>query len=252
MRRMAPLAQSELPNFVHLNQLRGEPLELGMFERLSPAERSLLEVTGRRLILKSGHMLFRQGTRHGGIYIIESGRVRTFYLSSGGREFTIAYWPPGNFVGGPELFGRGQHCWSGITTEPTQVIYLSGDQLCEILAVMPLFTMALLDGLVLKGRCFSGLLQMLTTKNAQARLAMALLEFADYFGVTHENGIHVEIPYTHGEIAALIGVSRQWVTTCLGKFRDSGAIRIEGKVLIIPNPDRLRRLSGWRPCSGDA
>ena len=229
--------------FVYFDQLRGDPLELGIFERLSTEERQALRAAGRPLWLNPGHILFKQGTRHGGIFIIESGRVRTFYTSERGRELTIAHWTPNTFVGGPELFGRGKHCWSGQATEHSQVLYLSGDQLCELMPRMPMFTMALLDGLVIKGRCMSNLLQMLGTQSAAARLAKAILELAEFYGVPGEDGVHLDMPYTHGELAAMIGVTRQWVTMTLSRFRDEDLVGGEGRKLVIRDWDALKALN---------
>lgn len=62
-----------------------------------------------------GETIFLQGDRHNGIFLIEAGQVRTYYAGPSGREITLAYWTPGHFVGGPEVFGGGLHIWSAVT-----------------------------------------------------------------------------------------------------------------------------------------
>src|SRR5262249_48040884 len=84
------------------------------FQWLSPRERELVLSPGRRRVLNRGQTLFTQGTAHEGIYLIESGRIRVFYNAPSGREITLAYWYPGNFVGGPDIFGTSVHLWSGV------------------------------------------------------------------------------------------------------------------------------------------
>ena len=76
---------------------------------LNPRERELVLSQGRRRVLNRGQTLFSQGAPHEGIYLVESGRIRVFYMAPSGREITLAYWHPGNFVGGPEIFGSGPH-----------------------------------------------------------------------------------------------------------------------------------------------
>jgi CRP-like cAMP-binding protein len=76
-----------------------------LMDKLTPREREVVLKQGRRKVLNRGQTLFSQGTRHDGIYLIESGRIRVFYTSPQGREITLAYWLPGNFVGGPEVNG---------------------------------------------------------------------------------------------------------------------------------------------------
>jgi cytochrome c553 len=35
----------------------------------------------------------------------------------------VAYWPPGHFIGGPEIFGGGTHIWSGEAVEDSRVLF---------------------------------------------------------------------------------------------------------------------------------
>src|SRR5260370_1385859 len=109
-------------------------------------------------------LLFRQGSSHSGIYIIRKGRIRTFYVSPSGREITLAYWSSNHFVGGPEVFGRGTHVWSGMAMCNAEVLYLTGAQLRELILELPNFALALIEGQITKGQCFSSLIQLLGTK----------------------------------------------------------------------------------------
>ena len=36
-------------------------------------------------------------------HLIHSGVVRTYYVAPSGKEITIAYWPQGTLVGGPNV-----------------------------------------------------------------------------------------------------------------------------------------------------
>jgi CRP-like cAMP-binding protein len=53
------------------------------------------------------------------------------------------------------------------------------------------------------------------------------------------NGIRVEFPLTHQEIADLVGSSRVTVTQILNKFRSSNWIDIESKRVTIHTVDAL-------------
>ena len=71
-----------------------------ILEQLGEADRERVLAIGKKREFTAGASLWRQGDPHEGIYIIESGRVRSFYMGPSGRELTLAYWFPGNFVGG--------------------------------------------------------------------------------------------------------------------------------------------------------
>lgn len=79
----------------------------------------LLSVSSVRTFVEGG-CVFEQGGRHDGIFIILAGQVRVYYTGPSGREITLAYWAPGNFIGGPDIFGESQHMWSGQAEEDTK------------------------------------------------------------------------------------------------------------------------------------
>src|SRR5437764_13174625 len=52
-----------------------------LFETLTPAERETVIRCGKRRVLYRGQTLFNQGSRHDGIFVIETGRIRVFYTA---------------------------------------------------------------------------------------------------------------------------------------------------------------------------
>src|SRR3984893_12809400 len=118
-----------------------------LFDTLSPSERETLVRRGRRRVLYRGHTLFSQGARHDGIFLIETGRIRVYYTAPSRREITLAYWHPGNFVGGPEVFGDGVNQWSGIATSNSSVIHLPGKVLRKLVVEIPNLAIGLVEAL---------------------------------------------------------------------------------------------------------
>ena len=213
------------------------------FDRLSVAERQTITASSKLLKLKRGELLFRQASPHGGIYIIRKGRIRTFFVAPSGREITLAYWSASHFVGGPEVFGGGSHVWSGMAMLDSEVIYLDRTQLVKLIQEVPAFALALIEGLVFKGQCFSSLVQMLGTRSASSRLANVLLNLSEIHGRAVGDEIWIMRSFTHDELASMIGVTRQWVSVTLSKFRDQGMVRTEGRRLIVMNHEKLRASS---------
>ncbi|MFT9016260.1 MAG: Crp/Fnr family transcriptional regulator [Acetobacter sp.] len=215
--------------------LQGEPYIL---EALKESERNLLFQAGKQVTFKLGDTLFRQGDPHGGIFIIRSGSVRTYYAGPNGREITLAMWPPGNFVGGPEIFSGGRHIWSGEALEPVEALYLSAQAAREMTLQCPAFALALVHALAHKGRCYSALLQMLATRSAIERLAQVLLNLAELSA----DGRVLPDHLSHEELGMLIGSTRQWVTASMSRFLKKGVLGREGKQMIILAPAVLKRL----------
>src|SRR5262245_9431308 len=195
-----------------------------LFASLSPRERELVLSHGRRRVLNRGQTLFSQGAPHEGIYLIESGRIRVFYTAPSGREITLAYWHPGNFVGGPEVFGGGVHQWSGVATSNSSVVHLPGKDLRKLVVEVPNLAIGLIEGLTFKGKCYSALAQMLGTRSITERLAHLLLHLADLYGVKESDGILIGAAFTHADLAHMVGATRQWVTISLKRLHDKNIV----------------------------
>jgi CRP-like cAMP-binding protein len=200
---------------------------------LTPAQRQRVRKAGRLLTHAQGASVFHQGERHDGIFLIESGRVRTYFVAASGREITLAYWTPGHFVGGPEIFGGGVHIWSGMAVGATRTCHLGGSALRTLMSEMPALAVCLVEGLAHKGRCYSELLQVLATQSVGERLRQLLQNLANLYGRTDGEWRVIERQFSHEELATMVGATRQWVTMTLGRMQKQGAIAILGRKIAV-------------------
>ncbi len=209
---------------------------------LRDSDKSKVMRRAQRLTLAPKETLFRQGDRHDGIFLVQSGVVRTFYNSPSGREITLAYWQPGNFVGGPDVFGESIHMWSGVAVAQTDVVKLSGKDLRELMSKIPELGIGVAEALVFKGKCFSSLVQMLGTRSVSERLCQLLLMLVEVYGQPNGNGsIAIAPQFTHEDLSHMVGASRQWVTTSLDRLQENGILKIKKKQVVVLRPDLLGR-----------
>jgi len=211
---------------------------------LNPRERELVLSQGRRRVLNRGQTLFSQGAPHEGIYLVESGRIRVFYMAPSGREITLAYWNPGNFVGGPEIFGSGPHMWSGVAAANSSVVQIPGKTLRALVMQIPSLAVGLIEGLTFKGKCYSGLAQMLGTRSITERLAHLLLHLVDIYGVEDRDGILIGATFTHADLAHMVGATRQWITISLKRLQDQGVVACHKSRIVVRRLDALEEMRG--------
>jgi CRP-like cAMP-binding protein len=219
--------------------VRGPP---GLCDMLAPAQRDRVLAQGRRQSYARGATLFTQGAAHDAIYLIEVGRVRVYYIAPAGREITLAYWYPGNFVGGPEVFDGGTHMWSASAMIATTVLAIPGRALRSLAAEMPQLALSLIDNLVFKGKCYSTLAQMLGTRSVTQRLAQLLLHLGDSYGVPDDKGTLVAASFSHADLAHMVGATRQWVTINLARLQAQGIIEMRKSRLVLLQPDLLHQI----------
>jgi CRP/FNR family cyclic AMP-dependent transcriptional regulator len=215
-----------------------------LFNTLSPSERETLVRWGRRRVLYRGQTLFSQGARHDGIFLIETGRIRVYYTAPSQREITLAYWHPGNFVGGPEVFGEGVHQWSGVASSNSSVVHLPGKELRKLVVQIPNLAIGLIEGLTFKGKCYSALAQMLGTRSITERLAHLLLHLVELYGMEDPDGILIGAAFTHADLAHMVGATRQWVTISLKRLQEKNVLVVRKSKIIVRRSDILRDMQG--------
>lgn len=214
-----------------------------ILKHLSLDEYRMVADASQKETFQSGDNVFLQGDRHSGIFIIEKGTVRTFYTSPAGREITLAYWPPGNFVGGPEVFGRGYHLWAGVAESEVRTLKLGGTVLQRLIEKIPALAIGIIGGLSFKGKCYSALIHMLGTRSVTGRLAQLLMIMADLDGDDSDDGLVITRMLTHEALANMVGSTRQWVTMTMDRFQKKGVIRVDGKRVTITDSHRLSEMA---------
>jgi len=205
-----------------------------LLQDLSPGELARVINRAHRKSYPAGTSIFAQGAQHDGIFIIEQGCVRVFYTSASGREITLAYWNPGNFVGGPDVLNGGKHMWSGVTAVETQVLMLPSRELRQLIVEIPALALGIIEGLSFKGKCYSALAQILGTRSVTERLAHLLLQLADIYGRPTKNGIFIDAAFTHVDLAHVVGATRQWITMMLKRLQSRGVITCSrGQIYVV-------------------
>lgn len=218
------------------NSLGRQP---NIFAQLDEDQRAIVLACAERRKFAKGQTVFAQGQPHKGVFVIESGILRTFYVAPNGRELTFMYWQPGNLVGTPEVLGQSVYRWSGVATVPTEVLAFKSSTLRSLILQMPALSLGIIEALEFKGKCFSVVIQMLGTMNVAERLGQALRTVAYIHGEHTRDGIVLGAPFTHEALATLVGASRQWVTTELHNMEKKAILRIGRRGIVITRPDLL-------------
>lgn len=72
-----------------------------------------------------------------------------------------------------------------------------------------------------------------------ARLEKLLLEFSRRYGVPETDGVLIDIPLPHREIASIVGSTRESVTVRLNAMRRDGIIDFVNRKILIKRPESL-------------
>ena len=220
-----------------IDVLRRAPLFSALDDEAATALRgSLAETTLRR-----GEVLFHEGDSGDRLYIVLDGKVKLGRSSSDGRENLLAIMGPGQMFGELSLFDPGPR--SATVTAVTDATFgsLSHEDLLKWLDGRAQVARGLLAQLASRLRKSNDVVADLVFSDVPGRVAKALIDLADRFGRTADDGIHVHHDLTQEELAQLVGASRETVNKALADFASRGWVRLEPRSVVIMDLERLSR-----------
>jgi len=176
--------------------------------------------------------IIHSGDPGGTLFYILSGSVAAVAEDDEGKEFTLAYLNPGDFVGEMGLFEN--QCRSACIRAKSncELGEISYDQFLELSARHPEFLFAVSQQVARRLRDTSRKICDLAFLDVSGRVARTLLHLCEEpDAISHGQGVQIRI--TRQELARLVGCSREMVGRVLKDFEESELISLCGKTIVI-------------------
>jgi CRP/FNR family transcriptional regulator len=215
----------------------GTPLQvlasLPIFSGLTEAELGFLAQRAVARTISSGQMLFAEGEPCTGLYVVQSGHVRIFKTSSGGREQVLALDGPGNSIAELPVFDGGPYPASAVAVDEATLLFVSKQDFQALCLKQPEVALKVLRVVGSRLRHLVGIIEELSFTTVRHRLAAFLLRLARHEGRRKPDGVEVTLPSTNQELAAQIGTVRELVSRNLSRLQAEGLIHIDGRNVLI-------------------
>ncbi len=216
-------------------------MQAPLFSALDPEAAAALRAATTVIRLGKGQVLFHEGERGDRLYVVEEGKVKLGTTSSDGRDTLLAVVGPGEMIGELSLFDPGPRTATATALTDTVLRGLGHDALRPWLAGRPEVAEPLLRALARRLRRTNEAMSDLVFSDVPGRVAKALIDLGERFGVATEDGLQVTHDMTQEELAQLVGASRETVNKALADFAHRGWIALESRSVTIRDNDRLVR-----------
>jgi CRP-like cAMP-binding protein len=214
--------------------------EVALFRGLPEAE---LEVLAGQVVRKHygrNEVIFPQGARGEGLYIVVQGHVSISRQSPEGDELILALCEPGEYFGELALFDQAPRSASAVAMDDCRVLFLSRSVFRGFLQAHPAAVWTCLEVLVGQLRRLTEVADEMALLDGRRRLARCLLRLAEQgvVGTERERQAGRAVRITQQHLANMTGATRERVNKHLNAFVDEGLITLErGQVCIV---DRAR------------
>ncbi|MBI3669595.1 MAG: Crp/Fnr family transcriptional regulator [Acidobacteria bacterium] len=211
--------------------LRKTPL----FADLSDKE---LQFLAERALVRryaANEVIFSAGDPCEGLYVIESGTVRIFKTSAGGREQVLGFENAGNSVAELPVFDGGDYPASTSAVGEATLLLIRRQDFHTLCRQHPEVALKVLRVVGGRLRRLVGIIEELSFTTVRHRLAALLLRLARRKGQRGPRGVEFTLTASNQELAAHTGTVRELVSRNLGRLQAEGIIQLQGKNIIIPD-----------------
>ena len=181
----------------------------------------------------AGEIVFGEGEPCLGMYVVESGQIRIFKRSSGGREHVLSVDGPGSSVAELPVFDGGNYPASAAAVDDATLLFVSKQDFHALCLAHPQVALKVLRVVGARLRRLVGIIEELSFTTVRHRLASFLLKLAQREGKRTAQGIQLALPSSNQELASQIGTVRELVSRNLSRLQAEGVLQLDGRHVLI-------------------
>jgi CRP/FNR family transcriptional regulator len=196
---------------------------------------------GTRLVYEKGEFVIRPGGPPQGVFYILKGLVKAYDITKYGEENLLIIRKPGEIIGLTwSITGQDRHIIYA-TLAKTELLQISREQFTDFVRTNPAAALPLVDMLVDMYRLHSERILNLEYRTVRERLVSFLLSMSRRFGEESPEGLVLQVPLRHQDIASSISATRESVGRELAAFERQGLIANKQLTIVLKDADRLRK-----------
>ena len=211
--------------------------------RIRDEQFDMFEAVGQLLHYRAGELIYMQQDSADILYLIRKGRVRVYLSTESGEEVTLEIVEKGRIFGEASLVQDACRPTTVSAVTDTELVACRLSELGPALCGSWELTSALLQ--MMSDTCdyLSRLVKRAYLYDRRERLAAFLLEQTAVDN-PDKGIVDGALPYTHEDLALVVGLSRVTVTRVLGEFQRQGWVECGYRKIRVRDREGLRQALG--------
>lgn len=226
----------------------GAALEPSNGSARGPCDSSLSELRGLDGIRVSkyyprGYVLFAEGQRARGIYILCEGRAKVSIASAEGKTIVLGIARSGEILGINAALTGQPHAATVQTIDRSRIDFVAQEDLMKLLERDKKAYADIAHVLSMKLNSVLEHTRLIFLSHSSGeKLARLLVKWCDEHGKRTSEGIYLKSGLTHEEMAQMICASRETVTRELGELKRKNIVTLVGSSIFVRNRKALEAL----------
>jgi CRP-like cAMP-binding protein len=196
--------------------------------------------TGTRLTYNKGEFVIRPGEAPPGVFYIESGLVKAYVITNYGEENLLIIRKEGEVLALTwAITGQDRHIIYQALA-PTTVLQLKKNVFVEFIRNNPGAALPLVDLITDMYRSHSQRILNLEYRSVRERLISFLLVAAERFGRPTAEGLLIDVPLKHQDIASSINATRETTSRAITLLEQKGLVTNQQTRIILHDLEKLQ------------
>lgn len=204
------------------------------FSDLVPSVLDAVAAAAVRRVYQAGTVVFVEGERSGGLYVVNSGWFKAVRMSPSGREQVLRFIGPGEVFNEVGVFADTPNPVTVVALEQAEVWIIHRDRVLKLVDQHPALARRVIETLARRALHLAKLVEDLSLRTVEARLARLLLEQASQ-GVLERHRWA-----TQAEMASRLGTVLDVLNRALQQLADQGVIEVARHEIRILDPEGLQ------------
>ena len=209
------------------------------FAGLDDAALGRVAASVRSRRFRRGEVIFHAGDPGDALFIIVSGEIKISLPSEAGEEAILVRLRPGDVFGELALLDGAPRSATATALSATETVVLPRDRFRELISNEPAVRDALLAALASELRRLTDHVEELHFLDITGRLAACLVRLAGDGAPQPDGAIRLRMSLTQGDLASMVGSTRQSVNKLLGQFAADGLLRLERDAIVVTDLEGL-------------
>lgn len=211
------------------------------FAGLSPVVQNTITAAAVPRHFEAGQVIYLEGEPAEHVYILERGWIKATRMSREGREQAMLFLCPVDIFGDVAVFTGACYPGTVTTLEAVEVWSIPGATLIDLVQQSPELAMAVIHKLGERVLHFIGLVEDLSLRGVEARLANTLLQHAEL--VNGKLVVRRRDWTTFDEMAVRLGTVRDVLARALKALEVEGLLTVGKLEIILLDPQKLMERS---------
>jgi CRP-like cAMP-binding protein len=186
---------------------------------------------------KKNQVIYYDGDKGNGLYLVISGKIKTIKLAEDGRELMTGIYGAEEYLGIHAMLSNEPYSDTATALEDSTLCLIPKDQLENLLNHYPDVAREFIKVLAKDIREKEDQLMQLAYHSVRKRMAEALVKLHQQQSNQTEG-----FKITREDLAAMAGMATETVSRTLSDFKDEGLIEKKGSLITILNAQKLAKM----------